>query len=105
MDTTSLKNSVALIDPTWTLKGPDDNMYFQHDQDVNDGFIDNLKDIRTQSPHTRSKDFELAADIPVAVVENWLREGFDIHKENWKSIRSRLVREDLGAFIATSKRL
>jgi len=94
---------VDLIDPQWTLKGPEDQMYFQYDQDINDNFLGTLSDARVASANSRTKDMHLAADIPVAVVEKWLREGFDIYKENWKSIRKRLVAEDLGAFITTSK--
>ena len=105
IDTLPTKPTGTLIDPTWTLKGPEGNMYFQHDQDVNDAFLDNLKDIRTASPSTRSKDFELAAEIPTAVTDKWAREGFDIYRESWKNIKARLQKEDLGAFIATAKRL
>lgn len=97
------KPKVELIDPSWTIKGPEDQMYIQHDQDVSDQFLSRLSDARIASANSRTKDMHLAAEIPVVVVEKWLREGFDIYKENWKSIRKRLVAEDLGAFITTSK--
>lgn len=105
MDKSTLKNSVSLIDPIWTLRGPEDEMYFQHDQDVNDQFLSGISDARIASANSREKNYALAADIPAAVVEKWKREGFDIYHESWKSIRKRLIAEDLGAFIATAKTL
>jgi hypothetical protein len=96
---------VELIDPNWTLKGPEDQMYFQYDQDINDDFLGKLSDTRLASANSRTSDMTLAAEIPVVVVEKWLREGFDIYKENWKAVRKRLIDEDLGYFIATSKSL
>lgn len=103
--TAPLKPKVELIDPNWTLKGPDDNMFFEHTQDINDDFLSQLRDRRTASPNSRSGEFELAAEVPTAVVDKWAREGFDIQRESWKNIRSRLIREDLGVFITSAKAL
>ena len=49
-------------------------------------------------------DFVEVCSVPVVVVEKWLKEGFDIHKEPASKILSKLRAENLGAFIATNKR-
>lgn len=105
LNSTALPPKIDLLDPEWTLKGPEDQMYFEYTQDVDDSFLGSLSDQRIASANSRAKDLHLAADIPVAVVDKWKREGFDIFKESWKSIRKRLVAENLGAFITTSKAL
>lgn len=97
------KPAPILVDPTWTLRGPEDNLYFQHDHDVSDTFLDRIKHTRTASPNTRESDFMELCEIPIGVVDEWMREGFDIYKENAKSILKRLSAENLGAFISTSK--
>lgn len=96
---------VQLIDPSWTLKGSPDEMYFQHDQDIPSNFLSRISDVRTDTAHAHASNFMEVAEIPVAVVEKWEKEGFDIYKETAKSIVKRLSAENLGAFISTSKRI
>lgn len=104
-DVTQPTKTVELVDPSWTLKGEDEGLYFQHDQDISDPFLDRIKDVRTASPNRRENEFMEIAEIPVAVVEKWKREGFDIYRESAKSILRRLSAENLGYFISTSKHI
>ena len=45
------------------------------------------------------------ASVPVAVHEQWLREGFDMFKESARDIVKRLQDQDLQAFITTKKQV
>ena len=92
-----------LLDPQWTLRGSDDNLFMQHDQELTDPFLDRIKDTQTASRNSRESEYMEICEIPVAVVDQWKRAGFDIYKENAKSILKRLRAENLQAFISTSK--
>lgn len=50
-------------------------------------------------------DMERCASIPTAVVEKWMREGFDVFTAPAREIIARLRRENLEAFITTNKRI
>jgi hypothetical protein len=45
------------------------------------------------------------ASVPVAVHEQWLREGFDMMQETPKAILTRLKQQNLDAFITTKKQV
>lgn len=93
-------------DVSWSIEDADDdlsNMVVRRDQEITSEFLDELKDHRMASKD-RSKDFHRVASIPVAVVEHWLRNGFDIYQADLKDIIKRLHDEDLTAFLATEKR-
>jgi hypothetical protein len=97
------KPTVDLVDPSWTLKGPEDNLYFQNDQVIGSSFLSRIADLRTSAANSRIGEMMEVADIPVAVVEKWEREGFILHQESAKSIVARLKAENLEAFISTHK--
>lgn len=99
------KPSVELVDPSWTLKGNPDEMFFQYDQDISSDFTSRISDLRTSTSRAHSGNLMEVAEVPVAVVEKWKREGFDIFRESAKNIVKRLQAENLGAFISTSKRI
>ena len=46
-----------------------------------------------------------AASIPVAVVDQWTREGFNIYEATGKEIIKRLRDQNLDYFLATEKRI
>lgn len=75
------------------------------EQDVADHVLDDLKDLRTRSASRREGEFMKVASIPVVVVDKWMREGFDVFKASAKEIVAKLNAEDLGHFMATSKRI
>ena len=75
------------------------------DQYIPDSFLDGLKDSRNASSSAPAGDFHRVASVPVAVVEKWLREGFDIYKEPAAAVVKRLKAEELTAFLATTKRI
>jgi hypothetical protein len=77
-------------------------------QDIPQWHLDNLKDQRHNSSQTKEGDFMKVASIPVAVVEKWKREGFDILSDRnitGKQIVNKLKSENLDAFLTTEKSL
>ena len=80
------------------------NVTFKHTQEITPAFMDDLRDSRNASGETREKDFQRVASIPVAVHEQWLREGFDLYKASVKEITKRLRDQSLDYFMATDKR-
>lgn len=91
-----------LTDVTWAIGENPDGLLIRKDQEITSDYLDQLSDNRIASKDL-SKDFHKVASIPVVVVEQWLREGFDVFREDAKAILKKLRDEDLTAFIATSK--
>jgi hypothetical protein len=96
-----------LINPKVTFHDDVDHpLIIKKDQEITDEFLQGTADARLQSTQV-SGEFHRFASIPVAVVEKWMREGFDVlnGKHSAKEILAKLRSEDLGSFITTTKRL
>jgi hypothetical protein len=74
-------------------------------QEVPDDFLRNLQDIRDHQAQKFAPDDVHVASLPGALVDHWYRQGFNIWDPNIKpqDIINRLMREDLGKFITTTK--
>lgn len=96
-----------LINPKVTFLDQEDSLVIRKDQEITSEFLDSLADERFHSNQGPAKEFHRFASIPVAVVEKWQREGFDVLSGRYsaKEIMRKLKSEDLGAFITTNKRL
>jgi hypothetical protein len=77
----------------------------KHTQQISQEFLDDLKENRNQSNKAPAGEMHRVASIPVAVVEKWQREGFDVFKEAPPAIIKRLKSENLDMFMATEKRM
>lgn len=84
---------------------PDNELVIKHTQEIPDEHIATLKRDKIDTLHTPTGDFYRVASIPTSVVDQWLTEGFDIHKEPLRDILNRLRKHDLDAFITTNKRI
>lgn len=84
-----------------------DGLFLKHTQEIPDDYLRELSDARLHTSSNRAGSFHRVASVPVAVVDKWRREGFDIYAEDVtpRQIIARLSREDLGAFITTTKRV
>ena len=82
-----------------------DDVYRKHTQDISQAFLDYLKDSRNASKDQSEGEFMRVASIPVAVVEQWQREGFNIYEATGPEIVKRLKDQNLDAFMATEKRI
>tara|TARA_R100000541_G_scaffold9964_1_gene17812 strand:- start:435 stop:755 length:321 start_codon:yes stop_codon:yes gene_type:complete len=81
-----------------------DRVTFKNTQEITTAFMDDLRDSRNASSETREGEYQRVASIPVAVHEQWLREGFDLYNHNVKEIVKRLRDQSLDYFMATDKR-
>ncbi len=69
-------------------------------QEIPEDFLGRLRETR-EAPN-RSSEFRMVCSIPVALVETWKAQGFDVMTAPAKDILRRLRAENLDAFI-TSK--
>ena len=98
------KDPKVLADVSWDIDENMDGLLIRKDQEITSEFLDGLKEDRLHSKD-RAREYHKVASIPVVVVEKWLREGFDIYREDLKSIMKKLRDEDLTVFIATDKKV
>lgn len=83
------------------------NLSIRKSQIITDSLVTDLKDARHNSQHAREGEFMHIAAIPTIIVEQWLREGFDIFAKGVtaRDIVARLKQQNLTAFLATNKRV
>lgn len=74
-------------------------------QHVPDEFLTSLREERTFQDQKFAADDVKIASLPGALVDHWFRQGFSIWDRNVtpQDIINRLIREDLTAFLTTSK--
>lgn len=104
----ALPKKVFLSDVSWQIGKDVDGLHIRKDQEITDEFLTDLKDRRFDSVGTREGEYMHVASIPVAVIEKWMREGFNILNDRnitYKQIVARLKAEGLDAFLATNKRV
>ena len=82
-----------------------DGVFRKHTQQISQSFLDNVAEQRNRSREQREREFMSVAQIPTIVVEQWMREGFDIFsgEHSAAEIVKRLKRENLDAFLTTEK--
>jgi len=100
---TKNKNQPHLLEVKQDWLENADGLATKQSQHISQEFLDDLKESRIQSTKQREGDFMRVASIPVAIVDKWKREGFDIFEQPGAAIVKRLKNEDLGFFMATDK--
>jgi len=80
-----------------------DHLNIQSTQHIPQSFLDYNRVAREDSLDQKEGDYMSVASVPVAVHEQWLREGFDMMQEPAREILKRLQAQDLHAFITTKK--
>jgi hypothetical protein len=84
----------------------DDGKYTaKNTQHISQAFLDDLKDARNESTTRLEGDMMRVASIPVAVIEQWDREGFSIYEHTGPEIIKRLSDQNLQSFLTTDKRV
>lgn len=104
-DSTDKKNEPLLIQSDTDYLFQAGDFVRKHTQHISQAFLDDLKDARHESTGKPMGDFHRVASIPTAVVEKWLREGFNIWEASGPEIVKRLQAEDLQMFMATERRI
>ena len=82
-----------------------DGLVLERSQAIDSRYIDSLKAERAASLSGREGNFMRVASIPVAIVDKWKREGFDVFLEPARAIVARLNAESLDDFITTNKKV
>ena len=100
-----MSNVVDFSDVQSSLGVNMDGLFIKREQVVPDEFLKHLADDRFDSLKKPAGDMHRVCSIPVAIVEKWLHEGFDIHRENIHAIIARLKKEGLDGLMATNKRI
>ena len=100
----NLNNGTVLHDVEWDIGQNVDGLFVKKDQIISDEFLTANRDARFESTE-RAKEYHRFASIPVVVVEQWLKQGFDVYKESPKAIVKRLRAENLEAFLTSNKSL
>lgn len=87
------------------VAGPGDELAIKRVQYIPDEFLSSLRQEKLDSKHVRAGEFHRVAAIPVAVVEQLQREGFDVFKMPVQETLKRLRAMQLDAFITSEKRI
>jgi hypothetical protein len=93
-----------LIDSGVKFDENTDGLVIQTYQAIPQEFTDALKAERFHNSQSRvSGEYHRVASIPTAVVDKWMREGFDFWNASAKTILAKLKLENLDAFITSDK--
>lgn len=93
------------IDQNVAFEENSEGLVIERYQEIPQSFIDNLKAERANSKSVREGENMRAASIPVAVVELWIRQGFDFWNASAAQIVAKLNAENLDHFITTDKQV
>lgn len=77
--------------------------YVRSTQEIPDDYISQLKRDKINSDHNATGELHRVASVPTIVADLWLKQGFDIYREDADAIVKRLQREGLDAFITSNK--
>jgi len=105
METTPKKKQPKLITIDTDYGADVGGVFRKHTQAISDDFLTRIKEQRNESKNRREGEFMSVAQIPTIVVEQWMRDGFDIFsgEHSAAEIVARLKRENLQAFLTTEK--
>lgn len=92
-----------LIDTNVSLLGSDDDCVL-YSQVIPDSFTDDIQN-RFTGANDKTGEFLFVGSVPTAVVDRWLREGFDVYRAPIRETLAKLRAENMGRFIGTSKRI
>ncbi len=82
-----------------------DGVFRKHTQEIPSWHLDSLKDQRYEMTNKREGEFMRVASIPTSVVEQWIRQGYNIYEMSGKEIIKKLKADNLDAFLTTNKQL
>jgi hypothetical protein len=86
------------------VRGVGDEYGVRYEQEITSEFLQELQDrfVGTSDP---TGELLCAAVIPTAIVDRWMREGFNVFEEPVAKSVARLRAENMQKFILTSKRI
>jgi hypothetical protein len=101
---TTKKENTVLHNVNTDFIAEHDGLTIKNTQHIDQKWLDGLKDERNNSGKQREKEFMRVASIPTAVVDQWLREGFNIYEVSGKEIVKKLREQNLDYFMTTEKK-
>ena len=96
-------NSNQFIDSGVDFHENSEGLVIEKYQEIPQSFIDGLRAEKANSKSVREGEMMRVASIPVVVIDKWISEGFDFQNATAKEIVAKLHRENLDAFVTTSK--
>lgn len=93
---------MKLINPNETLAFNEDLMAIKAEQELGSQFWNDLDEAKTDF-QMRLNGLTPVASIPSAVVNQWVREGFDFWHASAAEIQKKLRKEDRKRFLVTDK--
>jgi hypothetical protein len=82
-----------------------EGLYIKKYQDIPESYLERNRMLRDHSANNTAGEYHQVASIPEVLVDQWLREGFDVYKESPKAIVARLQKEGLTSFLTSKKRI
>tara|TARA_B000000557_G_scaffold264749_1_gene271465 strand:+ start:6484 stop:6795 length:312 start_codon:yes stop_codon:yes gene_type:complete len=101
------KAKVTTIDPNWKIGSNTEGLFWKEEQTITPEFLNSTHEKRVNSAQNKANDWHQIADIPISVIDQWKREGFDIFDPNVKAseIVKRLKNSGQHYFLTTDKRI
>lgn len=91
------------LDLKWAFDENSEGLVIERFQEIPQDFIDTLRREKANSMSVREGETMRAASIPEAVVDKWIREGYDFWNAEAHEIVAKLRMENLDDFITTNK--
>lgn len=83
----------------------DGNLVRCYSQDLPNHYWEGLQWARQEDAQRRCPEVWRVGSVPAVFVEKWLKDGFDIFREDAKAIVRRCRQENLTEFLTTDKRV
>ena len=96
---------MQLISADFRIGENSDGVFIKRFQDIPQEFLDRCRATRDGSNNDLAGEYHEVASIPQAVVDQWLKEGFDVFNEPVRASVARLKAQGLDYFITTKKRV
>ena len=74
-------------------------------QEIPESFVAMLRAMKADSGSVKEREFMHVASVPAVIWFKYLREGYDIFKEDVRETCKRLVKDGLDSFVVTNKRI
>src|SRR4051812_9983217 len=87
------------------VTGPGDELAIKRSQEIPDDYLSSLRAEKLDSKSVRAGEFHRVGVVPVALVEQWQAEGYDVYKQPVEETLKRLRAAQLDAFITSNKRI
>ena len=100
-----IDTKVELIDKLVDFHDDQHGLIIQETQEIPEEHLSALQIQKADSISTPMGELHRVASIPTALVDEWLRQGFDVMKEPITEVLKRLNKYHLDKFITTRRRI